>query len=176
MRVLPDVIAPNPRVLFVGINPSLRSAELGHHFAGPGNPFWRILHAAGLTPVALSHEEDGRLTEFGMALTNLCPRPSREASELTGAELAAGKRALLRKIRRVHPSMVAFVGLTIYRLMFPASRSKGAGLKPETIDGARVFVLPNPSGRNAAFPGFEDKVVWYRALREVLDAEAGSES
>jgi TDG/mug DNA glycosylase family protein len=157
--------------MFVGINPSLRSAAVGHHFAGPGNPFWRLLHAAGLTPVALSYEEDRRLIEFGMALTNLCPRPSREASELTAAELEAGRRALLRKIRRVHPRLVAFVGVTIYRLMFPASRSKGPGLKPETIDGARVFVLPNPSGRNAAFPGFEDKLLWFRALRAMLEAE-----
>jgi len=160
--------------MFVGINPSLRSAEVGHHFAGPGNPFWRILHAAGLTPVPLVYQEDRRLAEFGMALTNLCPRPSREASELTAVEIEAGKRALVRKIRRLHPGIVALVGVSIYRQLFSASKSKGPGLKPETIHGARIFVLPNPSGRNAAFPGFEDKVVWYRRLSEVLEEGASA--
>jgi double-stranded uracil-DNA glycosylase len=174
MRGLRDITTPNPRVMFVGINPSLRSAEVGHHFASPGNPFWRILHAAGLTPILLDCGEDGRLAEFGMALTNLCPRPSREASELTAAEIEAGKRALLKKIRRLRPRFVAFVGVSIYRRIFPDSRSKGAGLKPETIDGAQVFVLPNPSGRNAAFPGFEDKVVWFRGLKEVLEDGGGA--
>jgi len=170
MRGLRDVIAANPRLMFVGINPGLRSAEVGHHFAGPGNPFWKVLHAAGLTPVLLGYEEDQRLAEFGMALTNLCPRPSREASELTAAEIAAGKRALMKKIRRLRPRVVALVGVSIYRQLFPASASKGPGLKSETIDGARIFVLPNPSGRNAAFPGFEDKLVWFRRLREVLES------
>lgn len=171
MRGLRDVIAPNARVMFVGINPGLRSAQVGHHFAGPGNPFWKLLDAAGLTPVLLGHEEDHRLAEFGMALTNLCPRPSREASELTAAELASGKRSLMRKIRRLRPKVIALVGVSIYRQLFPAGTSKGPGLKAETIDGARIFVLPNPSGRNAAFPGFDDKLVWFRRLREMLEAQ-----
>jgi double-stranded uracil-DNA glycosylase len=171
MRKLPDVTFPDARIMFVGINPSLRSAELGHHFAGRGNPFWRILYAAGLTPVPLTYEEDKRLAEFGMALTNLCPRPSREASELTAAEIQAGKRLLLGKVRRLRPRMVAFVGISIYRQFFSASTSKGPGLKPETLAGAAIFVLPNPSGRNAAFPGFEDKVVWFRRLKEIVEAQ-----
>jgi double-stranded uracil-DNA glycosylase len=158
--------------MFVGINPSLRSAEVGHHFAGRGNPFWRLLHAADLTPVALSYEEDGRLAEFGMALTNLCPRPSREASELTAAEIAAGKRALMRKIRRLRPRVIALVGVSIYRQLFPSATSRGPGLKSETIDGTRIFVIPNPSGRNAAFPGFADKLVWFRRLQEIIEAES----
>jgi double-stranded uracil-DNA glycosylase len=169
--ILRDVIALNPRVLFVGINPSLRSAEVGHHFASPGNPFWKLLYAAGLIPIPLGSEDDHRLAEFGMALTNLCQRASRAASELSSAELEAGKRTLLRKIRRVQPSLVAFVGVSIYRQLYPASASKGAGPKPEIIYGARVFVLPNPSGRNAAFPGFEDKLVWFRRLKESLGLE-----
>ena len=82
MSSLGDVLTPYPRVLFVGINPSLRSEQLGHHFAGQGNPFWRLLYAARLVPVALTYAEDRRLAEFGLALTNLCPRPTRSASEL----------------------------------------------------------------------------------------------
>jgi TDG/mug DNA glycosylase family protein len=167
--ILRDVIAPNPRVLFVGINPSLRSAEVGHHFASPGNPFWKLLYAAGLIPIQLGFEEDHRLAEFGMALTNLCQRASRAASELTSAEIEAGKNTLLRKIRRVQPKLVAFVGVSIYRELYPASNSKGAGPKPEILYGAQVFVLPNPSGRNAAFPGFEDKLVWFRRLKESVE-------
>ena len=169
--ILRDVTAVNPRVLFVGINPSLRSAEVGHHFASPGNPFWKLLYASGLIPIQLGSEEDHRLPEFGMALTNLCRRASREASELSSGEIEAGKRTLLRKIRRIQPKLVAFVGVSIYRQLFPASTSKGAGPKPEIIYGARVFVLPNPSGRNAAFPGFEEKLVWFRLLKESLESE-----
>ncbi len=92
--ILRDVIALHPQVLFVGINPSLRSAEVGHHFASPGNPFWKLLYAAGLIPIQLGCEDDYRLAEFGMALTNLCQRASRAASELSSAEIEAGKRTL----------------------------------------------------------------------------------
>jgi TDG/mug DNA glycosylase family protein len=168
---LRDVIALNPQVLFVGINPSLRSAEVGHHFASPANPFWKLLYASRLIPIQIGSEEDYRLPEFGMALTNLCRRASREASELTSAEIAAGKLILLRKIRRIRPKLIALVGVSIYRQLCPASTSKGPGPKPEIIQGAGVFVLPNPSGRNAAFPGFEDKLVWFRLLKESLESK-----
>ncbi|HVK78911.1 MAG TPA: mismatch-specific DNA-glycosylase [Kofleriaceae bacterium] len=162
---LRDVIAPRPRILFVGINPSLRSGEVGHHFAGPGNPFWRLLHASGLVPVPLAAEDDQRLADFGVALINLCPRPTRSAAELTPAELAAGKRRLPARARAMQPAVVALVGVTLYTLMFGATATPGPGPKPETLAGARVFVLPNPSGRNAAFPGFADKQVWFERLR-----------
>ncbi len=167
---LRDVLTPRPRILFVGINPSLRSAEVGHHFAGCGNPFWRLLHAAHLVPVALTCEEDSRLVEFGLALTNLCPRATRSASELSGAEIARGKATVARKIRRLRPEVVAFVGVTIYRSFFGRSASAGAGPKPEKIHGARVFVLPNPSGLNAGYPGLRDKLVWFERLREFAAA------
>jgi double-stranded uracil-DNA glycosylase len=169
MPRLKDVICKDPRVLFVGINPGNRSGALGHHFAGKGNPFWRLLHASGLTPVVLAPEESPRLAEFGLALTNVCPRTTRTAAELTKEELAAGARTLRRKVARLRPQVVALVGLTIYPLLFHESAG-GAGLKDVTLGDARVFVLPNPSGLNASFPGFESKLVWFRALREFLDA------
>jgi double-stranded uracil-DNA glycosylase len=169
MRTLRDILTPNPSVLLVGINPSLRSAAVGHHFASPGNPFWRLLHAARLVPQPLSCEEDHRLVEFDLALTNLCPRATRAASELTRAEIERGRRVLARKIRRLRPQVVAFVGVSIYRNFFGRSASAGAGAKGETIFGARVFVLPNPSGLNAAFPGFKDKLVWFERLREFAE-------
>lgn len=168
---LRDVITDRPRILFVGINPGLRSESLGHHFAGPHNPFWRLLHTAGLTPVALTHDEDQRLAEFGMALTNLCPRATRSAAELGAGEIERGKLAVTRKIRRLRPEVVAFVGITIYRQFFGRGASAGAGAKTETIDGARVFVLPNPSGLNASFPGFKHKLVWFERLREFTESE-----
>src|SRR6185369_5437042 len=89
-RRLPAILGPRPRILFVRINPSLRSAAVGHHFASPGNPFWRLLHAARLIPTALTHADDGRLPEHGLALTNIVPRATRAASELTRPEFVAG--------------------------------------------------------------------------------------
>jgi double-stranded uracil-DNA glycosylase len=168
---LRDVLVPHARVLFVGINPSLRSGAVGHHFAGPGNPFWRLLYAAGLTPEPLTYAQDARLADFRMGITNVCPRATRSASELKRDEFERGKRTLERKIRRVRPELVALVGVTLYRVIFGSSRlgNGGPGLKPDRIDGARVFVLPNPSGLNASFPSFAAKLQWFEALREALD-------
>src|SRR5580698_5027417 len=167
---LRDIIAPNPRVLFVGINPSLRSEQVGHHFAGPGNPFWKLLYVAKLIPEPLASDDDQRLVEFGMAMTNLCARASRSAAELTREEIVAGKAILAKKIQRIGPEVVAFVGLSIYRDFFDKTASPGAGAKDEVISGARVFVLPNPSGLNASFPGFKHKLIWFAQLREFIDA------
>ena len=167
---LRDILIPNPRVLYVGINPSLRSEQVGHHFASPGNPFWKLLYAAKLIPLPLTSEDDQRLVEFGMAMTNLCARASRSAAELTREEIVAGKAILARKIKRVAPEIVAFVGLSIYRDFFGKTASPGAGAKDEMIAGARVFVLPNPSGLNASFPGFKHKLIWFEKLREFIAA------
>lgn len=169
MPALVDILPDRPRVLFVGINPGTRSGETGHHFAGPGNPFWRLLHASGLTPVLLAPEDDRRLADFGLGLTNLCPRVTRTAAELTKVEKAEGRVALIEKIARVHPRVVALVGVSLYPLVFPRAAGKGAGLRPERVEGARTFVLPNPSGLNASFPGFRDKLVWFEALRRFLE-------
>lgn len=164
-RRLRPRLCPRPRILFVGINPSLRSAEVGHHFAGPGNPFWRLLHAARLVPEAIGYADDARVVEWGLALTNIVGRPTREAAELAPAEYTRGRVALARLIARVRPRVVAFVGTTVYRAFFGPRASGGAGAKPERIGRARVFVVPNPSGRNAVYPGFHDKLVWFRRLR-----------
>lgn len=168
MPRLKDVLCQDPRVLFVGINPGTRSGALGHHFAGRGNPFWRLLHASGLTSVLLAPEEDVRLAEFGLALTNVCPRTTRTAAELTKDELRRGARALEGKVARLRPQVVALVGLTIYPLLF-GQPAGGAGAKEVRLGESRVFVLPNPSGLNASFPGFEHKLVWFRALKEFVD-------
>jgi TDG/mug DNA glycosylase family protein len=166
---LPARLCPRPRILFVGINPSLTSARVGHHFAGPGNPFYRLLHAAGFVLQPLTFVDDVRLPEFGLALTNIAARATREASELTADDYARGRRLLARTIAEIQPSVVAFVGGTAYRQFFGRSASRGPGAKRERIAGAAVFVVPNPSGRNAAYPGFEDKLVWYRRLKRWAD-------
>lgn len=169
---LRDVVAPGLRVLFVGINPGLRSAEIGHHFGGRTNPFWRLLHASGLTPVLLEPEEDRRLLEFRLGITNLVARASRAAGELGRDELTDGERILRRKIARLRPAWVALVGLTIYQQMFPKG-PRGAGAKPERLAGSRLFVLPNPSGLNASFPGFQHKLVWFEKLSQAVVGRAG---
>ena len=176
MRPLPARLCAQPRILFVGINPSLRSAAVGHHFAGPGNPFWRLLHAARLVDEPLTYEDDATLPARGLALTNICARPTRAASELTAAEFAAGRARLARLIARLRPDVVAFVGVTVYRAFFGPAVAPGAGPKPERIGAARVFVVPNPSGLNAAYPGFEDKLVWFRRLERYAGPLTGPRS
>jgi TDG/mug DNA glycosylase family protein len=171
MPRLRDVVVSNPELLLVGINPGLRSGALGHHFAGNGNPFWRLLYEAKLIPEPLTYAEDARLAEFGIALTNLCPRPTRSAAELTSDEIASGRRTLARKCQKLRPRVVAFVGLSLYQLYFRLPASGGAGAKPETVAGASVFVVPNPSGLNASFPGFRHKLVWFVALRKFMRRE-----
>lgn len=170
---LKDVFPPPParaRLLLVGINPSLRSGAVGHPFAGNGNPFWRLLYQSRLIPNPLTYDQDQRLAEFGLALTNLCPRATRVATDLTTAEIARGRAVLAKKCARFRPRLVAFVGISLYQTYFQLKQSGGPGPKPETIAGAAVFVVPNPSGLNASFPGFTDKLVWFDALREFVDA------
>src|SRR5206468_3984119 len=98
-------------------------------------------------------------------------KPTRSAAKLTAEDLAAGARALERRVRRLTPRVVVFVGLTIYQQLFGRTATPGPGAKPETFAGARVFVVPNPSGLNASYPGFEHKRIWFAALREFLEAE-----
>lgn len=148
---LTDRIRPGVRVLFVGINPGVRSALSGHHFAGPSNIFWKLLHESGLVPEPVSHLDDVRLPEWGYGVTNIVARPTPGVSDLTLAELRAGRQALERKIRRYKPEFVALVGITVYRALFPAAKVVKPGRTDDRLEGATVWVLPNPSGRNAHY-------------------------
>lgn len=145
---IPDVVAPGLRVLLVGINPSLYSAAVGHHFARPGNRFWKALHASGFTERLLAPEQDRTLPERGLGLTNLVARATASADELTMEELRRGAARLERFVRKHQPSYVAFLGLGAYRTAFrrPSAR---IGPQPERIGSARLWLLPNPSGLNA---------------------------
>jgi double-stranded uracil-DNA glycosylase len=144
------ILGPGLSVLFVGINPSLRSMEVGHHFARPGNRFWPTLHAAGYTPRRLRPEEDGELLAYGVGITNIAARPTRAAAELTGEELRAGAAELERTVRRHRPRLVAVVGLTAYATAFGRARAR-MGLQDERVGERPVWVLPNPSGLNAHY-------------------------
>ena len=149
-KPLPDVVAPGIDVLFCGINPSLISARLGHHYARPGNRFWPALHRAGFTPRLLAPSEDATLPRYGLGLTNLVDRPTASASELTAEELRAGAAALERLVRQVRPTLLCVVGLAAWRGGF--GRPKAAvGLQAETVGGRPVWVVPNPSGLNAHY-------------------------
>jgi TDG/mug DNA glycosylase family protein len=147
-RRVPDLIAPNLRVLFCGINPGLYSAATGHHFARPGNRFWPALHASGFTSRQLKPWEEELLLQERIGITNLVARATRAAGELTPEELRAGRAKLLRKVRRFGPRAVAVVGIGAYRQAFEQPRAT-LGRQPEGMDGAELWVLPNPSGLNA---------------------------
>jgi double-stranded uracil-DNA glycosylase len=147
-RAVPDLIAPDLKVLFCGINPSLYSAATGHHFARPGNRFWPALYRAGFTPRLLKPWEEELLLQEGMGITNLVSRATATAAELTNDELRSGRQILARKVRRFRPRCVAMVGIGAYRVAFGRPRAT-IGLQPEPLGASAVWVLPNPSGLNA---------------------------
>jgi double-stranded uracil-DNA glycosylase len=178
---LTDRIKPGVRVLFVGINPGVRSAQTGHHFAGFSNRFWKLLAESRLVPEPITYVDDTRLTEFGFGITNLIARPSPGINDLVPAEYVEGWRILDRKIRRYKPEIVALVGVTLFRAIEPLlapdpnsilkSRPIALGPQAARIHGARVFVLPNPSGRNANF-SYAEMLDAFVALRRTVQASA----
>jgi TDG/mug DNA glycosylase family protein len=143
-----DLIADGLDVLFVGINPGLYSGAVGHHFARPGNRFWPVLERSGFTPRKLSPFEENVLLELGVGITNIAPRTTATAAELTPEELAKGGAQLRAKVRRHRPKTVAVLGVTAYRTAFGVPKAK-LGLQSEAFEGARLWILPNPSGLNA---------------------------
>jgi double-stranded uracil-DNA glycosylase len=150
LRDVLDVLGPDLKVLFVGINPSLRSAQVGHNFARPGNRFYPALHAAGFTPRVLRPDEDGTLPAYGVGITNVVARPTRAAAELSNAELREGARTLEALVARIRPRLVAVLGLGAYRAAFARPKAT-MGPQAETIGGRPVWILPNPSGLNAHY-------------------------
>lgn len=172
-----DVVCDHPTILFVGINPGATSGAVGHHFAGPGNTFWKLLATAKLTPIELRADEDGRLPAFGLALVNMAARPTKTAAELSRGELQRGRARLLGNVRAMQPAVVALVGVTLYPLLVGSAAAKaapGPGAKRELVEGARLFVVPNPSGLNATFPTFAAKLPWFRKLRTFAYGASGS--
>ena len=169
---IPDVLpAPGDpfRVLFTGINPGLYSAATGWHFARPGNRFWPALHASGFTPRQLSPSEQGELARYGLGITNIAPRATAQAAELTPAELREGAMRLRALVEARRPSVVAIAGVTAYRTAFARPKAL-LGLQPEPLGAARLWILPNPSGLNASWtlPRLTEA---FHALRATLDED-----
>lgn len=150
-RTIPDVIAPGLSVLFSGINPGLWSAATGLHFARPGNRFWPTLHRSGFTPRQLRPEEEWELLDVGLGITNVAPRATARADELTREELVVGAEVLRAKVERLRPGWLAVVGIGAYRTGFGRPDAV-VGPQEESLGETRVWVLPNPSGLNAHWP------------------------
>ena len=147
---LPDILAPDLDVLFCGINPGLYSAAIGCHFARPGNRFWPALHASGFTKCLLEPHEQTEMLSYGCGLTNLVERATSVAAALSTEELRRGRESLEKKVKEYGPAWVAVLGIGAYRKAF--QRSKAAlGEQQEELAGAKLWVLPNPSGLNAHY-------------------------
>ena len=144
----------------------MRSDAIGHHFAGYSNRFWKLLYESRIVPEPIRAEDDDRLPEWGLGITNLIPRMTPGIDTLRPDEYVAGARVLRRKIRRYQPRIVALVGITVFRSLFGfrSSQPVKLGIQDQRLEGARVFVLPNPSGRNANFT-YAEMLAAFRALR-----------
>lgn len=170
-RPVPDCVAPGLRVLFVGINPGLRSGETGHHFAGASNLFWRLLHEAGLTPVRLTYRDDRRLPRYGLGVINLVGRPTRGAGDLAWEELRAGGARVRELVRALRPRVVCLLGKDVYRAYAGLGRGarvewglQAAGVVPGTAD----YVAPNPSGRSTL--PYAERLAHFRGLAALAAA------
>src|SRR4051812_22807929 len=146
----PALTRPNLNILFVGINPGLYTAAVGHHFARPGNRFWPAMHKGGFTDTQVSPFDSAKLLDLNLGITNMCPRPTAMAHQLSTHELRKGAKILRRKVLRYKPRFVAIIGITSYRIAFDRKDAK-LGLQPETIGDTKIWVLPNPSGLNAHY-------------------------
>ncbi len=163
---IPDIIAPNLRVLFCGINPSLYSAAIQHHFGRPGNRFWPTLHNAGFTPRLFSPYDEQELLPLGYGMTNIVARASARADELNKDELQAGGEALQAKVLEMRPKVLAVLGITAYRSAFAHPKAR-LGPQTERIGATLLWVLPNPSGLNAHHT-LASLAVLFAALRDSI--------
>ncbi|MFE6056218.1 G/U mismatch-specific DNA glycosylase [Kitasatospora sp. NPDC056446] len=169
---IPDIAGPGLRVLFCGINPGLWSGATGHHFARPGNRFWPALHRSGFTPRQYRPDEQRELLDLGLGITNVAPRATAKADELTAEELRAGGAALRDRVLRLRPRVLAVLGIGAYRTAF-GQRRAAIGCQPEGIGDTRVWVLPNPSGLNAHYT-LDGLAEEFRTLREAVGDDADS--
>ena len=165
MRTLPDYLRNGMRLIIVGCNPGDRSARVGHYYAGRGNEFWPLLYESGVIPELLDHRDDKRMIEFGVGLTDLVKRPTRGIEELQREDFAEGRIVLAQKLEQYAPQVIAFNGKTTFENF--AQRSCKLGLQKEGLYGARVFVLPSTSAKNAKGRGY--KLRYFRQLAKVLE-------
>src|SRR5215213_4407281 len=157
-----DLLRPELKLVFCGYNPSLTSGRSGHHYAHPGNRFWRVLSASGITDRLYEPQEDETLLELGIGFTNLCPRPTRRADELTREEIRAGAAALRARLESYRPRAVAYTGIGVYRWFRATSRAAWGVQPASAVPGVADVVVPSPSGLNRM--RFEELVDHYRTL------------
>lgn len=165
-QTVPDIIGPHLKVLFCGINASIYSAAVGHHFARPGNRLWKTLHGAGFTDRVLSPAEDQTLLDYGYGMTNIVARATARADELHTGELQQGYAELVAKITQYRPQWLAVLGITAYRTAF-AQRQAQIGRQSTQIGDTQIWVLPNPSGLNAHYQ-LNDLAAVYGELRDAI--------
>ena len=165
MKTLPDYLRNGMKLVIVGCNPGDRSARVGHYYAGRGNEFWPLLYESGVLPELLEHRDDKRMIEFGIGLTDLVKRPTRGIDELQSVEFAEGRIVLSQKLGQYAPQVIAFNGKTAYERF--AQRPCKLGLQKGQLYGARVFVLPSTSGKNAI--GHSAKLRYFRQLAKLVE-------
>ena len=171
---LRDRIRPGVEVLFVGINPGVRSALTGHHFAGFSNRFWKLLYESRLVPEPVTFQDDDRLPTWGFGVTNIIARATPGIDTLMPHEYVKGRKRLMAKVRRFRPRVVALVGVTVFRAMFPDHKGPvSLGLQTQTLGSASVYVLPNTSGRNANF-SYAEMLAAFRKLARAGKASPGT--
>jgi TDG/mug DNA glycosylase family protein len=149
-KTINDLLAQNLKLVFCGVNPGLYTAYTGNHFARPGNRFWKALFEGGFTPRLFAPSEKEELLNLGIGMTNIIERATLNASVLKKSEYITGERKLREKLKKYKPEWIAFVGIEIYRKAFNKKEVK-VGKQDETIEGVKVWVLPNTSGLNAHY-------------------------
>lgn len=168
---LEDYLEVNLDLVFVGINPSLMAAHRGRYYAGPGNHFYKLLHESGLTPRCVSFEEDYKLLQYSIGLTNIVTRPTRSAADLKRTEIKEGVKIVEEKLKLYKPKIAVFNGKCIYEVFANIRANKDKfyfGLQPERIDDTAIWVTPSSSARCANFPRMVDKLHFYTALKKYL--------
>jgi len=174
-RLLSDILQPNLDIVFVGINPSLYAVHKGHHYGGPGNHFWKLLHMSGLIPTPFTANDDYRVPQYGIGFTNIVQRPTKAGSDITKDEIGAGAEVLAQKIKMFRPKIVAFNGRGIYEV-YAGNKHFHYGKQPELFPGTdtHVFVMPSSSARCSQLPRAEDKLPFYVGLRKLRDFVNGT--
>lgn len=167
-KTVADLVRPGLKVLFCGINPGLYTAAIGHHFGRPGNRFWPALYGAGFTSRLLYPWEERELLDAGLGITNVVPRTTATAAELSPEDYSAGGKRLVRLVEANQPKVLAVLGVGAYRSAF-SRKSAALGLQDETIGATNIWVLPNPSGLNANYQ-LVDLVRLFGELRGWVEA------
>lgn len=165
---LPDYLEMNLDIVFVGINPSLMAAHRGRYYAGPGNHFYKLLHESRLTSRCLSYEEDHKLLQFRIGLTNIVARATKSSADLKRTEIKEGSKIVEEKLKFYKPKIAVFNGKCIYEVFANKTDNFNFGLQPEKVDETAIWVTPSSSARCANFPRMTDKLHFFTSLKKYL--------